>query len=64
MSRVAYATSLFDRDGIQVRFMNSRVEGNNINSEPAALQLVQQVKFSGASSFSWRILPTSKLKQA
>lgn len=49
MSRVAYATSLFDRDGIQVRFMNSRVEGNNIASEPAALHLVQQVKFSGQS---------------
>lgn len=25
MSRVAYATSLFDQDGISVRFMNSRV---------------------------------------
>jgi hypothetical protein len=49
MSRVAYATSLFDQDGIQVRFMNNRIEGNNIASEPAALQLVQQVKFSGES---------------
>ncbi|ORY29308.1 hypothetical protein BCR39DRAFT_532222 [Naematelia encephala] len=47
MSRVAYATSLFDQDGIQVRFMNNRLEGNNITSEPQALQLVQQVKFSG-----------------
>jgi hypothetical protein len=47
MSRVAYATSLFDQDGIQVRFMNSRVEGNNINSEQAALNLLQQVRFSG-----------------
>ena len=44
---MAYATSLFDQDGIQVRFMNNRVEGNNIASEPQALQLVQQVKFSG-----------------
>lgn len=47
MSRVAYATSLFDQDGISVRFMNSRVNGDGINSEAAALQLVQQVKFSG-----------------
>ncbi|KAI5455184.1 hypothetical protein NCC49_000002 [Naganishia albida] len=47
LSRVAYATSLFDQDGIQVRFMNSRVEGNGINSEQAALNLVQQVRFSG-----------------
>lgn len=41
------ATSLFDQDGIQVRFMNSRVEGNGINSEAAAMQLINQVKFSG-----------------
>lgn len=27
--------------------MNSRIEGNNINSEQAALALVSQVKFSG-----------------
>ncbi|WVF65966.1 hypothetical protein IAT40_000704 [Kwoniella sp. CBS 6097] len=47
ISRVAYATSLFDHDGIQVRFMNSRVEGNGITSEAQALQLVNQVKFSG-----------------
>ncbi|SCV72931.1 BQ2448_6856 [Microbotryum intermedium] len=47
VSKVASAASLFDQDGIQVRFMNSRVEGNNINSEAAALQLVNQVKFSG-----------------
>ena len=50
MSRVAYATSLFDQDGIQVRFMNNRVEGNNIATEQAALALLQQVKFSGESS--------------
>jgi len=36
-----------DQDGIQVRFLNSRVEGNNITSEQQALQLVSQVKFSG-----------------
>ncbi|ORX34830.1 hypothetical protein BD324DRAFT_582986 [Kockovaella imperatae] len=47
LSRVAYVTSLFDDDGIQVRFMNNRIEGNNISSEAQALQLVQQVKFSG-----------------
>ena len=36
-----------DQDGIQVRFMNNRLEGNNISTENQALQLVQQVKFSG-----------------
>ncbi|KAL8293601.1 hypothetical protein RQP46_000302 [Phenoliferia psychrophenolica] len=47
VSRVAMAASLFDQDGIQVRFMNSKIEGNNINSEAAALALINQVKFSG-----------------
>ncbi|AAW46121.1 conserved hypothetical protein [Cryptococcus deneoformans JEC21] len=47
LSRVAFATSLFDHDGIQVRMMNSRVEGNGITSEAQALQLIQQIKFSG-----------------
>ncbi|KDE02359.1 hypothetical protein MVLG_07080, partial [Microbotryum lychnidis-dioicae p1A1 Lamole] len=47
ISRCAYATSLFDFDGIQVRFMNSRVEGNGINSESGAMQLIENVKFSG-----------------
>ncbi|SGY20220.1 BQ5605_C017g08535 [Microbotryum silenes-dioicae] len=47
VSKVASAASLFDQDGIQVRFMNSPVEGNNINSEAAASALVTQVKFSG-----------------
>ncbi|KAK4046443.1 hypothetical protein OIO90_006565 [Microbotryomycetes sp. JL221] len=47
VSRCAYASSLFDQDGIQVRFMNSRIEGNGIRTESEALQLVSQVKFSG-----------------
>ncbi|TYJ51947.1 hypothetical protein B9479_007461 [Cryptococcus floricola] len=47
LSRVAYATSLFDHDGIQVRMMNSRIEGNHINSEQEALRLVSQIQFSG-----------------
>jgi Mg-chelatase subunit ChlD len=47
MSRVAHATSLFDADGIQVRFMNSPVQGDNISTEAQAMQLIQQVRFSG-----------------
>lgn len=47
MSRVAYVTSKFDDDGIQVRFMNDRTEGNGIRNEGQALQLVEQIKFSG-----------------
>lgn len=41
------AASAFDQDGIQVRFFNQRIEGNNINSETAVNQLMQQAKFSG-----------------
>ena len=47
LSRVAFATSLFDEDGIQVRFMNSTAQGNNIRSEQHVNQLIQTVKFSG-----------------
>lgn len=48
LSKVAFACSLFDHDGIQIRFLNSNVNGNNITSEQAATQLISQVKFSGA----------------
>nr|ODN90640.1 hypothetical protein L203_01751 [Cryptococcus depauperatus CBS 7841] len=47
LSRVAYATSLFDHDGISVRLMNSSVEGNQIRTEQEALHLVSQVRFAG-----------------
>ncbi|WVW87134.1 hypothetical protein I302_109191 [Kwoniella bestiolae CBS 10118] len=47
LGKIAFACSLFDHDGIQVRFLNSQLQGNNINNEQAALQLVSQVKFSG-----------------
>ncbi|BGP27336.1 hypothetical protein Rt10032_c22g6623 [Rhodotorula toruloides] len=47
ISRVAQACSAFDDDGIQVRFMNSRIEGNNIRTEQEANALVNQIKFSG-----------------
>lgn len=47
ISRTAYAASLFDQDGIQVRFMNSKVQGNDITNESQALNLVNSVRFSG-----------------
>jgi len=51
IGRVAFATSLFDTDGIQVRFMNSQVQGNSLRTEAEAAQLVSQVKFSGLTPF-------------
>ena len=43
----AYAASLFDDDGIQVRFMNSDVQGNNIRTERDAEQLIDRVPPKG-----------------
>lgn len=42
--RVAFAASLFDQDGIQVRFMNSQIQGNNLRTEQEANNLISQVK--------------------
>ncbi|BGP20030.1 hypothetical protein JCM10213_000588 [Rhodosporidiobolus nylandii] len=47
VGRVAQAASLFDTDGINVFFMNSRTVGNGITSEAQANQLVGQIRFSG-----------------
>lgn len=48
VSKVSQAASLFDDDGIEVRFMNSRVEGHGIRDEAGAMNLISQVKFSGS----------------
>ena len=50
LGRVAFATSLFDTDGINVRFMNSNEQGDHITSEAQAAQLVQRIQFSGLVS--------------
>ncbi|ORY26049.1 hypothetical protein BCR39DRAFT_542398 [Naematelia encephala] len=47
LGKIAFACTLFDPDGIQVRFLNSNVQGNGINSEAGAMSLIQQIKFSG-----------------
>ncbi|KAI9882637.1 MAG: hypothetical protein M1823_005611 [Watsoniomyces obsoletus] len=47
LSRVAFATSLFDNDGIQIRFMNSNLQGNNIRTEQEVENLIRGVSFSG-----------------
>lgn len=47
LNRVAYACSLFDHDGISVRFMNSNVDGDHITDERSASALLQRVRFSG-----------------
>ncbi len=47
LSRVAFATSLFDNDGIQIRFMNSNMQGNNIRTEQEVDNLIRGISFSG-----------------
>ena len=47
LARVAFAASLFDTDGVQVRFMNSLEQGNGIRNEQQVNDLVSRVKFSG-----------------
>lgn len=47
MQRVSYASALFDQDGIEVRFFNSNMEGNNIQSDSQVGQLMGQCKFRG-----------------
>ena len=42
LERVAFAASLFDDDGIEVRFMNSLSQGNNIRNEQQAAQLIAE----------------------
>ncbi|GAA5855444.1 hypothetical protein JCM9279_005479 [Rhodotorula babjevae] len=60
ISRVAEAASAFDDDGIQVRFLNSRIDGNGLRSEADALALVGQIRFSGmtplGTSFDQKII--------
>ena len=47
LSKAAGVASLFDDDGIEVRFMNNSVEGNGIRSAEQAVRLVDNVRFSG-----------------
>ncbi|PGH06777.1 hypothetical protein GX51_02218 [Blastomyces parvus] len=47
LSRVTYAATLFDDDGIQIRFMNSDLRGDNIRNEQQIEHLISTIKFSG-----------------
>ena len=47
LGKVAFAASLFDEDGVQVRFMNSPEQGNGIRNEQQVNDMVSRVKFTG-----------------
>ncbi|KAJ3171806.1 hypothetical protein HDU87_008274 [Geranomyces variabilis] len=55
VSKVAEIASLFDQDGISVRFMNSDAQGNNITSEAQASQLVRNVKYMGTTPLGTKL---------
>lgn len=50
LSRVAFAATRFDQDGISVRFMNTKLPdgvGDNLTTEDQINRMMSQVKFSG-----------------
>lgn len=49
LSRVAFAASLFDDDGVQIRFMNSLKQGNGIRNEQQINDLVSDIPFQGTT---------------
>ncbi|KAL8277403.1 hypothetical protein RQP46_010243 [Phenoliferia psychrophenolica] len=44
VGRTAFAASLFDQDGIQIRFMNSKIDGQS-NTEAGAIDIVNKVEY-------------------
>lgn len=47
LQKTAFAASLFDSDGIEIRFMNSDVQGNNVRSPQDIDALMQRIQFKG-----------------
>lgn len=47
LNRAAFVSSLMDDDGLEVRFMNSSIQGNHLKSENDVSQLISQVTFRG-----------------
>lgn len=47
LQRTAFAGSLFDTNGIEVRCMNNQHAGNGIKTDQQAFQLVSQIRFHG-----------------
>ncbi|MCJ1303502.1 hypothetical protein MMC08_006312 [Hypocenomyce scalaris] len=55
LSKVAEVATLFDDDGIVVRFMNSPTQGNGIRNAQEANNLVQSVQFTGMTPLGSRL---------
>ncbi len=55
LSRVSYAASLFDDDGVQIRFLNSPVNGDGIRSEQQVQDLIARINFSGVTQIGTKL---------
>lgn len=49
VSKVAGACSLFDDDGIEIRFLNSSAQGNHLESEQMAQDYIRRATFKGVT---------------
>lgn len=60
LAKVAYAATLFDDDGIEVRFLNAPIDGNRINSDDAAVDLLNRIIYDGpcalGSALDYKVL--------
>lgn len=55
LAKVAEVATLFDDDGIVVRFMNSQTQGNGIHTAQEANNLINQVNFTGMTPLGSRL---------
>lgn len=55
LKRVSYAASLFDDDGVQIRFFNSSVNGEGIKNEQQVMDLVSRVQFNGLTEIGTKL---------
>jgi hypothetical protein len=68
LAKVAYAATLFDDDGIEVRFLNAPIDGNRINSDDAAVNLLSRINYDGpcalGSALDYKVLQPLILQPA
>ena len=55
ISKVAPIATLFDDDGILVRFINSNVNGDGIRNAAETESLIQQIRFSGGTPLATQL---------
>jgi len=56
LGKVAEVATLFDDDGILIRFMNNNTQGNGIRDSASAAALIQQINFSGMTPLGTNLM--------